>query len=98
MRRLNQLAREIKREMEANGFRWTKSPCEIATLLCLVHSEVSEALECLRDEKPLDEELADVIIRVLHLAAILEIDIEKAIEAKMKINRKRPFRHGRKNF
>lgn len=80
----------------------------IAARLALVHSEVSEALECVRDGtvvpsvncggKPegLPSELADVIIRVLDLAGSLEIDMQTAIELKHAYNATRKHRHGGK--
>jgi len=73
--------------------------------LALVHSEVSEALEALRDgklalwldgEKPegMSTELADTVIRILHLGGLLGLDIEHAMEVKMAYNQGRPYRHG----
>lgn len=78
--------------------------------LALIHSEVSEALEESRigtpltstflgtDDKPIgfSSELADIIIRVLDLAAYLSIDIDKAVAAKVAYNKYRPYRHGNK--
>jgi NTP pyrophosphatase (non-canonical NTP hydrolase) len=44
-----------------------------------------------------EDELADVIIRVLDLCGNLNIDIEKHVELKMKYNKKREYKHG-KNY
>lgn len=63
--------------------------------LCLIHSEVSEALEALREDKPMDEELADIMIRVADLAGYLHIDLELAIRRKMDFNETRPHKHGK---
>lgn len=41
------------------------------------------------------EELADVIIAALSVAGYLSIDIDKAVQAKMEINRGREWRHGK---
>lgn len=41
-------------------------------------------------------ELADVIIRVLHLCWLLEIDIEEILEEKLAYNKTRGVRHGGK--
>ena len=71
------------------------APVNKAEKLCLIHSEVSEALEALREGKPMDEELADIIIRVCDLAGYEGINLEKAIEDKMAVNRTRPYKHGR---
>jgi NTP pyrophosphatase (non-canonical NTP hydrolase) len=87
---------------------WTESPEAIAAKLCLIHSEVSEALEDVREDrmlmaigyggKPcgLPTELADVVIRVFDLAGALDIDIVEAILVKMEYNERRPYRHGGK--
>ena len=40
-------------------------------------------------------ELADVLIRIFDTAAHYEIDLEKAIEIKMKYNEGRPHKHGK---
>ena len=80
-------------------------------VLALIHSEVSEALEDIRDGKPLHQlefeegtgkptgvpaELADIIIRVLDACGAWGINIEEAIRAKVVYNQTRPKLHGRK--
>jgi len=82
----------------------------IAQKLCLVHSEISEALEGARgsgygdlgassDKIPeyssVEEELADAIIRVFDLAGRLDLDIIGAISAKLDYNFNRPYKHGK---
>lgn len=87
---------------------------QIASRIALIHSEASEALECIRQSdfgsvslitisetgKPegLASELADVVIRVFDLATALDIDIGSAIILKMRYNSKRPHLHGGKNI
>lgn len=44
----------------------------------------------------LEEELADILIRVLDSAAKLDIDIQDAVERKHKFNATREYRHGNK--
>ena len=70
----------------------------IATKLCLVHSEVSEALEGMRkgsmdehlkDEEMFGVELADVLIRVLDLAGACHIDIGSLVAKKYAYNQQR---------
>ncbi len=43
-------------------------------------------------------ELADLIIRTLDMCAFFEINIDKAIEDKMRYNELRPIRHGGKRI
>jgi len=134
---INELAREIYENNKAKGFY--DSPKNIGEMLCLIHSEVSEALECDRKNKyytdllsrqrqhgegektrtlyesldiladnmffesfeklvkdSFEDELADVMIRVMDLAAYKGIDIEKHILLKMRYNSLRPHKHGKR--
>ena len=88
---------------------WHDKPRELPELLCLVHSEVSEALEDYRagrdpqetyyeEGKPcgIPSELADVVIRIADIAGHYGIDLEQAVCDKMAYNRTRSFRHGGK--
>ena len=67
----------------------------VPEMLCLIHSEISEALEGhrknLKDDKitwrPMIEvELADAIIRIFDLCAGLKLDLGGAFVDKMKFN------------
>lgn len=71
---------------------------KIGTVLALIHSEVSEALEGLRhhDRANFEEELADILIRVLDASAGLGVDMDAVVQAKMEKNRARGIRHGGK--
>lgn len=45
--------------------------------------------------QPFAEELADTVIRVLHLAGMCGIDIGAEVDRKMDVNATRPYRHGK---
>lgn len=81
----------------AKGF-WDK-PKEFGTMIALIHSELSEALEAHRqgDWEGVREEIADVFIRLGDLCGgVSELaGIEDAIRAKMKKNGDRPRLHGK---
>ena len=71
----------------------------VAQKLCLIHSEISEAMEGhrkgLMDDKlphrPMIEvELADAVIRIADLAGALGLDLGGAIAEKMAFNANRP--------
>jgi NTP pyrophosphatase (non-canonical NTP hydrolase) len=81
---------------------WWDNGCNVPEKLCLIHSEVSEALEAFRNGiEPgqkgwIGEELADVIIRIFDLCCYLRIPIITEVERKHHFNQTRPFRHGGK--
>jgi NTP pyrophosphatase (non-canonical NTP hydrolase) len=80
-----------------------------AEMIALMHSELSEALEGLRAGDPfsdklgppftqVEEELADLFIRVCDYAAGRKLQLAEAIIAKMGHNVGRPYKHGGKKF
>jgi len=77
---------------------WWEKLREVPELLCLVHSEVSEALEAHRQgrDAKLWEELADVVIRIFDMAEHFNVDIAKVVEVKHRVNLLRAYRHGDK--
>jgi len=120
---LNELAKQVHENAKSHGF--FENEKNIGEMLCLIHSEVSEALEADRIGKyangclinpefsdsssnenftayfvgnvknSFEDELADVIIRVLDLCAFKGIDIESHIKAKMRYNSLRGHKHGK---
>jgi NTP pyrophosphatase (non-canonical NTP hydrolase) len=77
---------------------WWENPREKGTLLCLIHSEISEAMEGERKNlmddhlphrKMAEVELADAVIRILDYAHAFGYDIEGAITEKLDYNRQR---------
>lgn len=64
----------------------------IETELCLMQGEIAEFYEAYRKRLPnIGEELADVAIYLLGIAEILHLDLEKEIEGKMRVNRRRQY-------
>lgn len=105
VRSLSILSKRIHENAVKKGF-WEKTPNK-GELISLIHREASEITEALRKNDPVslkigpefteeEEELADVIIRTLDYAAGFNLRVGEAILAKMKYNKSRPYKHGKK--
>lgn len=105
---LTELVKESHERAVRKGW-WPKDePVNVPEKLALIHSEVSEALECFRDGEPVffvggggkplgfGIELADVVIRVADLCGHLGIDLDYCVRVKSEFNERRPYRHGGK--
>lgn len=86
---------------------WWTEPRNDGELIALMHSELSEGLEALRKPGPSDhipefsgieEELADVIIRIMDMSVARGYNLADAILAKIEFNATRPHKHGGKVF
>jgi NTP pyrophosphatase (non-canonical NTP hydrolase) len=120
---INELAKEIHENNKAKGF-YDDPDKNVGEMLCLIHSEVSEALEADRKGKfatgdvffvnawnvgadfktsfekhvkdSFEDELADIMIRVMDLAAYKGVDLDEHIKAKVRYNKLREYKHGKK--
>lgn len=81
-----------------DGFEQLTAGAIVAQKLCLIHSEISEAMEGHRkglmddhlpDRTMLEVELADAVIRAFDLAGALGLDLGGAIAAKLAYNQQR---------
>jgi NTP pyrophosphatase (non-canonical NTP hydrolase) len=90
---LNVKMRQVRELADAKGF--SSQPERIWEMLALIHTEVSEATDAYKKGQPVQavgEELADAIIRILHLLSALELDAEELFEHKMQVNWERPYK------
>lgn len=77
-------------------------------MIALIHSELSEGLEALREHISEDDkipefsgieaELADTVIRIMDMAHARGWDVAKALLAKVNYNARRDYKHGGKEF
>lgn len=87
---------------------WWTSDRNDGELIALMHSELSEALEGLRHgNKPsehipefsaVEEEMADVVIRIADFCQARGHNLSGAIVAKIAYNQTRSYKHGGKKF
>lgn len=87
---------------------WWEQDRNDGEMIALMHSELSEALEAARHGNPksdhipefsgLEEEMADVVIRIMDFSEARKLRLAEAIIAKMNFNATRPYKHGNKKF
>lgn len=103
---INDTAKQIDEWCNRKG--WNEKLI-IGNMIANLHSEISEAWEEIRNGKHMHEvyfegekpcgfgiELADLAIRLFHITAHFDIDLEKLIAQKMQYNETREYRHGGK--
>ena len=91
---LNAYMAQVRELVDAKGF--SSDEAQVWQILTLIHSEIAEAADAYKKGRDYDEvgtELADAIIRILHLCSALGVDIETLYQAKMAKNWQRPYRY-----
>jgi len=93
---IKQLTSIILKQTKEKGFGDKLEDINVMENIALIHSEISEAMEAYRHKNidgqdGLAEELADAIIRILHLAGVYNINIEKEILKKIESNKSREW-------
>jgi len=105
---INELAQKAHKNAVDKGF-WDQE-LSFSDQIANMHSELSEAFEEYRDYRGKREiyyndegkpsgipiEFADTILRILDSCVYYGIDLEQAIELKMKYNLNREYKHGKK--
>ena len=94
---INELARQVHETARSKGFYDMKVPFPQA--IALIHSEASEALEAHRNAMPvadIEEEMADIVIRVMDTCAYHGFNIGSVMLSKIERNTKRDYKHGKR--
>ena len=104
---LNELRDEIHTVACEKG--WWDEPRSPLDCHMLMVSEIAEATECVRENKPYEYrnedgkpegeavELIDAVIRILDYAGHMKWDVDRMMREKIEYNKTRPYRHGGKS-
>ena len=103
---LTNLAKDIHDNAKAHG--WWDKPRSFGDIIALCHSELSEALEEYRNDKPAiyygedgkpegtAVEMIECIIRILDWCGHEALDVDEILKIKHEYNKSRAYRHGGK--
>ncbi len=99
---LEQISILVMEQAKAKGFGTTPEEINVAEKVALIHSEVSEAFQAYRHKNikgkdGFEEEMGDVIQRILHLCGVLGVDIEGSILDKLAYNKDRKWNWDKMN-
>jgi NTP pyrophosphatase (non-canonical NTP hydrolase) len=102
---LSVLCEDVHQIARSKG--WWDVPRNDGELIALIHSELSEALEGLREGSndkhcpeflSVEVELADCVIRIMDMCQAKRYRLADAMSAKIEFNKTREYKHGGKRF
>ena len=85
--------KKLQKEVYDNKVRHGFNVTDLNMEFCLAHGELSEAyIAWLKKQDDVGEELADVAIYLLGISEMINIDLGKEIDKKIKKNKKRVYK------